>query len=152
MRFNPDPKKQANEVVFSRNITSNDSDTLTFNNSPVAIVESQKLLGLILDETLYFKCHIEEKITKTNKSVGPLKNMASYVQRKTLLTADIHIHVYKWYVSPHLDYADVVYDQPNNQSLWDRIESAQYNTCLAITGAIRGTRRERLYNELGLES
>ena len=51
-----------------------------------AIVESQKHLGLILDEKLSFKSHIEEKITKTNKGVGLFKKMASYVPRKTLLT------------------------------------------------------------------
>ena len=28
----------------------------------------------------------------------------------------------------------------------------QYNAALAITGAIRGTSREKLYQELGLES
>ena len=33
-----------------------------------------------------------------------------------------------------------------------KIESVQYNASLAITGAIRGTSREKLYQELGLES
>ena len=32
------------------------------------------------------------------------------------------------------------------------IESVQYNACLAITGAIKKSSRERLYNELGLEN
>ena len=32
------------------------------------------------------------------------------------------------------------------------IESLQYNAALAITGAIRGTSSEKLYQELGLES
>ena len=58
MRLNPDPNKQANEVVFSRKITSNDNDTPTFNNSPVALVQSQKHLGLILYEKLSFRSHI----------------------------------------------------------------------------------------------
>ena len=31
------------------------------------------------------------------------------------------------------------------------MESIQYNAALAITGAIRGTSREKLYQELGLE-
>ena len=34
----------------------------------------------------------------------------------------------------------------------DKIETVQYNTALAITGAIRGTSKEKLYQELGLES
>ena len=32
------------------------------------------------------------------------------------------------------------------------IESVQYNAALAITGAIKGSSHERLYQELGLES
>ena len=28
----------------------------------------------------------------------------------------------------------------------------QYNSCLAITGAVRGTSRKRIYQELGLEN
>ena len=31
------------------------------------------------------------------------------------------------------------------------MESVQYNACLAITGAIRDTSKEKLYDELGLE-
>ena len=47
---------------------------------------------------------------------------------------------------------DVIYDPPNNNRLSEKIESIQYNAALAITGAIRGTSREKLYQELGLES
>ena len=32
-----------------------------------------------------------------------------------------------------------------------KIESVQYNVALAITGAIKGSSREKLYQELGLE-
>ena len=50
-----------------------------------------------------------------------------------------------------MDYGDVIYDQSNNSTLSDKIESVQYNAALAITGAIRGTSREKLYQELGLD-
>ena len=33
-----------------------------------------------------------------------------------------------------------------------KIEKVQYTACLAITGAIQGTSKKRLYNELGLHS
>ena len=33
-----------------------------------------------------------------------------------------------------------------------KLELLQYNTCLAITGTIKGTSREKLYEELRLES
>ena len=40
----------------------------------------------------------------------------------------------------------------NNDTFCDKIESAQFNAALAISRAIRGSSRERLYQELGLES
>ena len=48
------------------------------------------------------------------------------------------LRIYKSIVRPHLDYGDVIYDQPNNSTLLDKIESIQYNAALAIIGAIKG--------------
>ena len=39
-----------------------------------------------------------------------------------------------------------------NESINIKLESIQYNAALAITGAIKGTSRSKLYKELGLES
>ena len=52
----------------------------------------------------------------------------------------------------HLDYGDIIYDKPNNQNFINKLESIQYYAALAITGAIRGSSKERIYQELGLES
>ena len=56
-----------------------------------------------------------------------------------LLPRSCLLTIYKPFVRPHLDYGNVIYDQPNNSRLSDKIESVQYNTAFAITGAIRGT-------------
>ena len=45
-----------------------------------------------------------------------------------------------------------MYDQAYNASFHQKLELLQYNACLAITGAIRGTSRGKLYEELGLDS
>ena len=45
-----------------------------------------------------------------------------------------------------------MYDKPDNETFINKIEEAQYDTALAITGAIRGTSWEKLYAELGIES
>ena len=37
-------------------------------------------------------------------------------------------------------------------SLYEKIESIQYNAFLELAGAIRGTSKDRIYEELGLES
>ena len=42
--------------------------------------------------------------------------------------------------------------QPGNLNFESKIEKVQYKACIAITGAIQGTARERIYDELGLMS
>ena len=46
----------------------------------------------------------------------------------------------------------IIYDQPQNESFCQKIESVQYKVTLAITGAKQGTSRDKIYQELGLES
>ena len=60
--------------------------------------------------------------------------------------------IYKSFIRPHLDYGDIIFDQAFNDSFHSKMESIQYKACLAITGAIQGSSKEKLYNELGLES
>ena len=146
MMFNPDVSKQAQEVVFSRKGITMNHATVYFNNDPVIRENFQKHLGLFLDSKLNFSGHINEKIKKATKGINVIRKMNLSLPRSSLLT------IYKSFVRPHLDYGDVIYDQPNNTSLSDKIESVQYNAVLAITGAIRGTSKEKLYQELGLES
>ena len=147
MIFNPDLSKQAQEVIFSRKTNKiNHATTTTFNTIPVARTPYQKNLGLCLDEKLNFTHHINLKISKANKGIGIIKRLSHILPRKSLIT------IYKSFFRAHLDYCDVIYDQPNNESFCSKIEQIQYNAALAITGAIRGTSQTKLYNELGLES
>ena len=50
MKFNPDPNKQAQEVHFSNRTNRDSSLSITFNNSKVETISSQKHLRLIPDE------------------------------------------------------------------------------------------------------
>ena len=62
------------------------------------------------------------------------------------------ITIYKAILKPLIDYGDIIYVQPHNESFCEKIESVQYKATLAITGAIQGTSRDKIYQELGLES
>ena len=55
-------------------------------------------------------------------------------------------------MTPHFDYLDIIYDRAYNTSFHQSIKSVQYNAALAITGAVRGTSREKLYQQLCFES
>ena len=145
MTFNPDHSKQAQEVIFSRKHNKEIHPNLYFNQSIIQVTSSQKHLGLILDEKLSFNSHLKVVIDKATKGISILRKLHHYVPRNCLIT------IYKSFIRSHLEYADVIYDQPNNNSLTTKIESLQYNAALAITGAIRGTSREKIYQELGLE-
>ena len=104
-------------------------------------VNSQKHLVVTLDVKL-----MKNVFNKTNKTIGLLRKLSNLLPRQALIT------IYKAFVIPHLDYGDVLYDQAFNNSFHGKMESIQYNACLAIAGAIRGTSREKIYQELGLES
>ena len=47
-----------------------------------------------------------------------------------------------------VDNADVTSDKPSNATFSNWIKSAQENAALAITGTIKGTSKEKLYQEL----
>ena len=146
MSFNPDRSKQAQEVIFSRKTSSQSHPVLTFDNSPVTETTHHKHLGLILDAKLNFKEHLKEKMSKAYKGIAVLRKLQNIIPRNSLLI------IYKSFIRPHLDYGDIIYDQPNKGSFCQKIESILYQAAVAITGAIHGTSQTKLYKELGIES
>ena len=108
MSFNPDPSKQAVEVHFSRKINPVDTPPVYFNKLAVASCETHKHLNLLLDKRLDFDCHIEEMTLRANKGIGLIAKLPRYLPRNSLLT------IYKAFIRPHLDFADVVCDYPGN--------------------------------------
>ena len=72
MSFNPDPLKQAVELIFSTKKTEVDHPAIFCNNVPVKKVDEHKHLGIVLDSKLSFSAHIRAAISKTRKSIGLL--------------------------------------------------------------------------------
>ena len=79
MSFNPDPQKQAVELIFSRKRIEIDHPVITFNDIPVKKVSEHKHLGIILDSKLSFSAHINAAISKTRKGIGLLKYLSKYL-------------------------------------------------------------------------
>ena len=135
MQFNPDPNKQANEVIFSRKSNSNSFPypPVKFNENNITKCSHQKHLGIVLDSKLNFNTHIDQKIKKCNKLIGLMKRLSVNLPRSALLT------IYKSFIWPRLEYGDILYDKPDNKNFQNKIEKVQYKASLAITGAIQGT-------------
>ena len=74
-----------------------------------------------MDEKLSFTNCINDKINKTLKGVDLLRKLSTLLPRQSLLT------IYKSFIRPHLNYGDVIYDQPLNESL-----SNQQNSVCSI--------------------
>ena len=117
-----------------------------FNNIPVSSTSVHKRLGMLLDDKIGYEHHLKFVLNKVKKTIGLLHKFQQILPRQSLIT------IYKSFIRPHLDYGDIVYDRAFNESFHKYLESIQYNAAIAITGAIRGTSSEKLFQELGLES
>ena len=135
INFNPDPTKQAEELIFSRKVQT----PLFFDENVVPQTTLQKHLGMFLDSKLNFSENLKTIFQKTNKTIGLLRKLQTLLPRAPLIT------IYKSFIRLHLDYGDMIYDQTFNMSFQLKMETIQYNAALAITGAIRGSSRETLY-------
>ena len=132
MSFNPYPSKQVQEVIFSWKINKVYHPPLLFNNATVQQISTQNIQG---------HHHNNEKVNKANKDIGIICKPNNNFSFSALLT------IYRSFGRSHLDYGDVIYDQPENESFSSKIE---YNESLTIAVAIRGIQQEKLYQELGL--
>ena len=146
MLFNPNPKKPTQEVFFSRKKQSQNHPTISLNNIHVERESYQRHLGIILDEQLNFKQHVDNVILKVDKGISVIKKLRHSLPRKSLIT------VYEAFLRPLIDYGNIIYDQPQNEYFCEKFESVQYKAAQAIIGAMQGTSREKIYKELGLES
>ena len=103
MRFKPYPKKQAQEMIFSRKIDKIDHPPLYFNENLVKS-STQKHYGMILDTKLDFSLHLKNVQNKVNKTIGLLRKLQDTLPRAPLVT------IFKSFIRPHLDYGDIIYD------------------------------------------
>ena len=118
---------------------------MNIGTQPIKETCKRKHLGKLLDFRLDFQEHWKSPLKKVIETVALFRKFQNILLRSELLT------IYKCFVRTHLDYGEIIYDQVFNNSFHQKIESLQYNAVLAITGAIRGTSREKICQELGLD-
>ena len=140
MSFNPDPNKQAREVIFSCKIKKSAHLPSIFNNNIVIQSITQKHLGMLLDTKLVFQEDLNSIFSKINTTIRLLKQLQSTLQRSPLLA------IYKSFIRPHLAYEDITYDQIYSFTFHQKLESIQYNAALSIAGFMRGTSKDKLCN------
>ena len=87
MIFNPDPKKQAQEVIFSRKSKATSHPSLVFNNNNAMQAASHKHLGITLDARFSFEKHLETVLCKINKTIGLIRKLQNLLPRSALMSS-----------------------------------------------------------------
>ena len=90
--------------MFSRKKNPQNYPLISLNDIQVERAPYQKHLGIILDEKLNFKQHIDNVISKVNKGIAVIKKLRYSLPRKSLIT------IYKAFLRPLLDYGDIIYE------------------------------------------
>ncbi len=88
--------------------------------------------------------HVFNTHEKASKRLNLLKGLKFKIDRAALT------NLYKALIRPVLEYADVLWDNCTLREC-DLIESIQYESARVITGAMKGTSRSRLLDELAWE-
>ena len=97
MNFNPDPNKQAQEILFSRKKTASLHSIVHFDKRPVKSMQKHKHLGMMLDSNLSYEHHVKSILNRVNKTIGLLCKFQLLLLRHSLIT------IYKTLIRPHLD-------------------------------------------------
>ena len=75
------------------------------------VSESEKLLGIHLDNTMSWASHVEAVIKKCKSLLFLLNRIKQY------LSLPIRKLFYNAYILPHLDYCCTIWENPNNELL-----------------------------------
>ena len=89
---------------------------------------------------------MKENCVKFNNGIGIIKKLQNRLPRRALLT------IYKSFVRPHINYGDISYDQPNNDSFLSKIRIISIKCSFSHNRCNKGTSQTKIYKELGLES
>ena len=83
MRFNPDPKIQAQGWSSVWTLTEL---IICFNQNLVKSSSTHKHLGMVLDTKLDFNLHLKNVQNKVNKTIGLLRKLQNTLPRTSLIT------------------------------------------------------------------
>ena len=124
----PNPLKCQAMQVCLRNSPPQVCD-LTIEGEPVTFVHEAKILDLWLQNNLKWSSHIEHTLEKANKKLFMLRTL-----KKFGFSSEELCIVYKGYVRPILEYADVVWHSGITIKQTKEFEQVQKRACRIIQG------------------
>jgi hypothetical protein len=131
-------------MVFSTKRQKPLHPQLKYDNQIIESVSNHKHLGVTLSSSLSWRTHVFNIYEKASKRLNLLKGLKFRINRANL------DNLYKALIRPILEYSNVLWDNCS-LSECDLIESIQYESARVVTGAMKGTSRTRLLEELSWE-
>ena len=122
-----------------------DHPPLIFQGHQLENVLEHKHLGLSLRSDLKWNEHVKQVATKACKQVNILKTLQYRLDRDTLET------IYTSFIRPILEYGNVVWDGCTQDDA-KLLEDIQMTAARIVTGAMKTTPIEKLYEETGWET
>ena len=116
---------------------------ITINGEEINKVTSTKFLGVLLDDVLHFKPHIDNLVQKLSKYVGLFFKLRHLLPRAVLLT------LYKTLFEPHLLYCNIIWSNTNPTYL-KKLEILQKKIIRAISWAPANSPTAHLFASYGL--
>ena len=81
---------------------------IVYDNSTLQNVETEKLLGVVIDKHLSWKRQVDKVASTISKSIALLRRIKCYLPLDTRLT------YYKTFLQPHIDYCNIIWGQSNH--------------------------------------
>ena len=134
--FNP---TKTESVTFTRRQSTN-KPPLFMNNTRIKDVDEHKHLGLVLQSNAKWKTQIESIITKCSQRLNILTSLKFKFKRTTLET------LYKSYIRPCMEYGNDIWSNCTIEQKRE-LENLQLKAARIVTGAIKGTVHEHIYQE-----
>ena len=128
-------------MVFSPTKMKSSYDVqLSIENKAIEKVTHTKFLGVILDEKLNWKPHVQYVKTKLSKSIGIMNKARQLLNKESLLS------LYYAFIYPYIMYCVIIWGGSNKTTL-DPIIKVQKRAVRFISGKPRQTPSEPLFNE-----
>ena len=105
---------------------SGSSINVEISGKSITRVYKVKSLGLLIDEHLTWKDHVDETVKKISKVIGALKRVRPFISVKTAL------QIYHALIRPYFDYCSSVWGECSG-TLCDKLQKLQNRAARVIT-------------------
>ncbi len=129
-------------MLFTNSKSSANVPVYTANGKEIEVVKSYKYLGIVLDDSLHFKPHVQYLVRKLRLKLG------FYFHNKLCFSFNVKKHLVAATFLPVLDYGDVLYMHASVQCL-QMVDTLYHSSLRFITNCKALTHHCELYARVG---